>query len=89
MLQALDLTVKQHEAGDFPVNFANCGNMGGCDFIDICSIPPAQRLVMLEESFNLEPHREMDIPYALTEYNTSEGVQSLSSNEHDTETTDA
>lgn len=71
MLQALNLTVKQHEAGHFPVNFASCGNMGGCSFIDVCSIPPAQRLSTLTQDFNLEPHRELDVTYDLTEYSES------------------
>jgi hypothetical protein len=69
MLQALNRTVKQHEDGHFPVNFASCGNYGGCNFLDICSIPPAQRLAMLKESFDLTPHREQDVTYELTEYN--------------------
>jgi hypothetical protein len=68
MITAIQSTIAYDEGEHYPVNFASCGNMGGCMFIDVCSVPPAQRLGQLEDGFNLEPHREMDITYDVTEY---------------------
>lgn len=68
MVDAINRTVANYERCHFPVNFSSCGDKGGCMFIDVCSVPPAQRLAMLEDDFVLKPHREMDIEYTETEY---------------------
>lgn len=61
MVGAIETVTDYYEEGHYPVNFASCGNYGGCPYQRICSLPPSMRQTWLDEDYTKKLHREMDV----------------------------